>query len=123
MNNCLKEEDMKIEGIKGQFNHGKNIEATDAQRRLEVSENNKSGKVREEIKISLKKIANLRSNWNSISIEEVKEVVKILQAENLLLANLSAEKREELNQLIAEELINNPILSARLIDLLNRLRG
>ncbi len=114
---------MKIEGINGQFNNGEKIEATDVQQRLEGTENNKTDAVREEAKISLKKIANLRSSWKTISIDEAKEIVSILQSGNLLLESLSAEKREELNQLIAEQLINDPILSAKLIDLLDRLRG
>lgn len=113
---------MKINHIKNQLINQKKTESSDSYKKIEALPEKRCEELNEKIKIGLTKIAEKKIECNSLTPEEIKEIVKILQSDNPLLAYLSEKKIEELNQLIAEQLMNDPILSSRLINLLNKLR-
>ena len=68
-------------------------------------------------------IAQNHDSGAPVSLEESKKITKIMQEENIAVRNLSSSQQEELNTMIAEFLIKDPVLSSKLLHILKGLKS
>ena len=114
---------MKIDKLNEQINLFKNCESVKGgvNKSFEsgAGEGVRGGSIDERII----EIARKHADGMPVNFEESKKVTEILQEENDLIRYLNSGQREELNTMIAEFLMNDPVLSSKLLHILRGLKS
>ena len=113
---------MKIDKINEGINTYQNIDTGNGVKEGSFKEEIQKGEMEKLTETKLREVAKHHDFSKPVTFDESKKITEFMQEENKVVNHLSAQQREEINTIIAEFLIKDPILSSKLLTILRGLK-
>jgi hypothetical protein len=113
---------MKIDKINEGMNTCQNIDTGNGVKAGSFKEGIQKDQIEKITESKIREVAKHHDFSKSVTFDESKKITEFMQEENKALNYLSVQQKEEINTIIADYLIKDPILSSKLLTILRGLK-